>query len=662
MKGGTVQISWHESKPVLTLDFHPLSSTLATAGADFDIKFWSIKQTGTQKKLPQISYLSNLSYHSSAVNVIRFASSGELLASGADGGDLIIWKLHSTDTGQTWKVLKMLRSHHKDILDLQWSTDATYLVSGSVDNSCIVWDVSKGINLQTLDAHAHYVQGVAWDPQGKYLASLSSDRTCRIYINKPHKSKGFEKINYVCQQVISKADQPLLKNSKATKFHLFHDETLPSFFRRLAWSPDGSFLLLPAGSYKINNASDSLNVAYIFSRKDLSRPAIQLPCASKAVVAVRFCPVLFKLRGTNSAGLFKLPYRIVFAVATLNSLYIYDTESTSPIAILAGLHYAAITDITWSPDARYLALSSQDGFCSLVEFENEELGSPFSLSEGKVLDKDSKSTLNTANDTVTVPTGNVSVVVGDSRKMGAEEKADDMGIEASGNIGAIITESRKTVTQEKADDMIIKSTGNIAADIRKNEAEEKADDMVIEATRNVEGVIEDGRKNEAEEKADDMVIEATRNVEGVTEDGRKNDAEEKAGDMVIEATRNVEGVTDGRKNDAEEKAADMLIEATGNAEGVTTYSGKNEENDMVSETNESIGAAEAEDKSEKQAANPSPDGKQTEAKKTEKAQSSSKGVKSGPEEKAGKQLPTSKSTPISNKPAKKRITPIAIDP
>ena len=38
MKGGTVQISWHEGKPVLTLDFHPPSATLATAGADFDIK------------------------------------------------------------------------------------------------------------------------------------------------------------------------------------------------------------------------------------------------------------------------------------------------------------------------------------------------------------------------------------------------------------------------------------------------------------------------------------------------------------------------------------------------------------------------------------------------------------------------------------------------
>lgn len=38
MKGGTVQINWHDTKPILTLDFHPLSGILATGGADCDIK------------------------------------------------------------------------------------------------------------------------------------------------------------------------------------------------------------------------------------------------------------------------------------------------------------------------------------------------------------------------------------------------------------------------------------------------------------------------------------------------------------------------------------------------------------------------------------------------------------------------------------------------
>lgn len=79
----------------------------------------------------------------------------------------------------------------------------------------------SGTNLQTLDTHAHYVQGVAWDPLGKYVASLSSDRTCRVYISKPLKSKGVERINYACKHVISKAEQPLLKNSKVSFRYLF---------------------------------------------------------------------------------------------------------------------------------------------------------------------------------------------------------------------------------------------------------------------------------------------------------------------------------------------------------------------------------------------------------------------------------------------------------
>jgi hypothetical protein len=38
MKGGTVQIAWHGSEPILSLDFHSISGLLATAGADHDIK------------------------------------------------------------------------------------------------------------------------------------------------------------------------------------------------------------------------------------------------------------------------------------------------------------------------------------------------------------------------------------------------------------------------------------------------------------------------------------------------------------------------------------------------------------------------------------------------------------------------------------------------
>ncbi|GLU12548.1 hypothetical protein SLE2022_292170 [Rubroshorea leprosula] len=435
MKGGTVQINWHDTKPVLTLDFHPISGLLATGGADFDIKLWQIN-SGEGQEIPSTSYQNSLSYHSSSINVLRFSPSGEQLASGADGGELIIWKLHSTETEQAWKVLKSLSFHRKDVLDLQWSTNGAFFISGSVDNSCIIWDVNKGSVHQILDAHAHYVQGVAWDPLSKYVASISSDRSCRIYVNKPRtKTKGAEKMNYICQHVITKAEQQLVDDSKSAKGHLFHDETLPSFFRRLAWSPDGSFLVAPAGSYKISSSSETVNTAYVFSRKDLSRPSLQLPAAGKPVVAIRFCPVGFSLRGSNSDGFFKLPYRLIFAVATLNSLYIYDTESVPPIAILAGLHYAAITDIAWSSDAHYLALSSQDGYCTLIEFEKDELGLPISLPEPQK-------------------------VIGDENQSPVAQKLQDRLIETPGGDGAMATDDRMTEAERSKGKQALPSSSN----------------------------------------------------------------------------------------------------------------------------------------------------------------------------------------------------------
>nr|CAB3481836.1 unnamed protein product [Digitaria exilis] len=392
MRGGTVQINWHDLQPVLSLDFHPASRRLATAGADHDVKIWVIASDASESKLPTATFQSGLvpngTAHSSAVNVLRFSPSGEYLASGADGGGIILWKLHSTEDGEAWKIHKTLLFHHKDVLDLHWSHDGAFLVSSSVDNTCIIWDANKGIVQQKLEGHLHYVQGVAWDPLGQYIASMSSDRTCKIYANKPQgKSKNADKVNFVCQHTLVKVEYPSNDESKPpVKSHLFHDETLPSFFRRLAWSPDGSFLVLPAGinCFPVSNSvskhsTEVINTAYIMSRHNLSRPAIQLPGASKAIVAVRFCPVLFKPRGSNSDGFFKLPYRVVFAVATLNSLYVYDTESIPPILIHAGLHYAAITDIAWSSDAKYLAVSSRDGYCTIIEFENEELGQPHIL-------------------------------------------------------------------------------------------------------------------------------------------------------------------------------------------------------------------------------------------------------------------------------------------
>ena len=43
-----------------------------------------------------------------------------------------------------WHLAVYYRSHLEDVYDLSWSPDSRFLISGSVDNSAIMWDVKKG--------------------------------------------------------------------------------------------------------------------------------------------------------------------------------------------------------------------------------------------------------------------------------------------------------------------------------------------------------------------------------------------------------------------------------------------------------------------------------------------------------------------------------------
>lgn len=187
----------------------------------------------------------------------------------------------------------------------------------------------------------------------------------------------------------------------------FHGESLTSFFRRLTFAPDGSLLFTPSGffRYKDKAANDeetgSTNTVYIYTRAGLNQPPIaHLPGLTKPSIAVNCCPVLFKLRepiktkqikldkekieiletdaaSKNSVFKLKGDYRIVYAVATQDSVVIYDTQQSTPLCIVSNLHFATFTDLTWCPDGDLLFMTSTDGFCSVIKFENNELGEPY---------------------------------------------------------------------------------------------------------------------------------------------------------------------------------------------------------------------------------------------------------------------------------------------
>lgn len=72
-----------------------------------------------------------------------------------------------------------------------------------------------------------------------------------------------------------------------------------------------------------------------------------LPSLNECTIAVRCCPIYFELQKDGSDPVIKLPYRMVFAVATQHSVIIYDTQQITPVATISNIHYTRLTDIAW---------------------------------------------------------------------------------------------------------------------------------------------------------------------------------------------------------------------------------------------------------------------------------------------------------------------------
>ncbi|XP_059485428.1 chromatin assembly factor 1 subunit B [Neocloeon triangulifer] len=389
MKVTTPEISWHNKEPVHSVDIQKkvVKTTetetvyrIATGGGDCHVVIWHA-YVGEEVR---IEFASDLNRHQKTVNVVKFSPSGEYLASGDDDGSIIIWRQKAGNEEQAnlfdetseesiehWTALKVLRGHLEDVYDLNWSPDSKGLASGSVDNSVILWNVEAARKIAVLKDHKGLVQGVSWCPSDKMIASVCTDRICRIFSTK----------NY---RVIARIHQAPL-NTKLTnedgtpqQFRLFHDDTLGTFYRRLSFSPDGELLIVPAGIIcprEQRKKQHYPNATFVFSTKNLKQPVMYLPTGDRFTVAVSFCPVFFELI-PGSDPVVPLPYRLVWAVATQNSVLLYDSQHSTPLAFISHIHYTRLSDISWSPDGNLLVVASSDGYCSCINFSPGELGTP----------------------------------------------------------------------------------------------------------------------------------------------------------------------------------------------------------------------------------------------------------------------------------------------
>ena len=110
------------------------------------------------------------------------------------------------------------------------------------------------------------------------------------------------------------------------------------------------------------------------------KPSIPVYAHSHSELRYQFSNSLF-IAPVAGEFLTHLPYRFIFAIATLDSVLVYDTQQFDPVAFVTNIHYAPLTDIAWSSDGSALFITSTDGYCSSISFDDSELGIALSEEE-----------------------------------------------------------------------------------------------------------------------------------------------------------------------------------------------------------------------------------------------------------------------------------------
>lgn len=217
-----------------------------------------------------------------------------------------------------------------DVADVAWSQDDSMIASVGLDSMIYIWD---GYNFGTssrlgvlhvlirhvserirkIDSHQGFVKGVTWDPVGQYLATQSDDRTVKIWKTE---------------------DWSLVKEIKKP----FEKSPANTFFRRLSWSPDGSFIATS------NAMNGPVFVAAIIDRYDWSTE-ISFVGHENTIQVAAFNPRIFFPPGEKKT---RNKASCMLALGSDDSsISIWRNTRNKPLLVVKDIFERQILDLCW---------------------------------------------------------------------------------------------------------------------------------------------------------------------------------------------------------------------------------------------------------------------------------------------------------------------------
>ena len=364
------------AEEIYSIAFSPDSNTIATGSADNTVRLWNVN-TGIHK--------TTLNRHSDDISTIAFSPDGKTIATGSPEDQTV--RLWDAQTGKHKTILTGDRTW--GITSILYSQDGGTLICGSfVSNPSTIawWDTNKGKYKTTPEEYLSTIFSVAISPDGKTIASGSTDQTVGLWdaFSGEYKRNLSGHTDVVCAVVFSPDGNTIASGSFDNTIRLWdahtgkHKMTLTghtSIVFSVAFSSDGSTLASGSadntvrlwnghtGEFKTALADHTDGVRSVIFSPDGNT----LASGSDDKTVQLWDARTAKHKGTLSGhgdiikSVVYSPDSTIIAVGCGNgNIWLWHAHKATDLAILTG-HSDNVSSVVFSPDGNTLASGSHDG-------------------------------------------------------------------------------------------------------------------------------------------------------------------------------------------------------------------------------------------------------------------------------------------------------------
>ncbi|BCU13200.1 nSTAND1 domain-containing NTPase [Microcystis aeruginosa] len=351
---------------VTSIAFSPNGQTIATASRDKTIKLWSID--GTELQTFQ---------DTAPVSSLAFSPDGKTIASGGQEKSIKLWKIEGYQQ-QSFKI------DTTSISDASLAEDGKILVWGNADRQVKLFDLESGeikligehinnIPTATSDGKSIDPVSVAISPDGKMIASAINDKIVKLWSVEGVLLKTFDQYQNLINGLAFSPDGKILATTSDKTLNLWSvdDEILLKIFEgshaltSVTFSPNGKTIAV-GGGYNDNTVK-----LWNIDQQRESQSSID-----KNQWSIDYLKDLQTFRGhIDGVG------KVVFSPdGTMIAACSWDRDvklwkiSTGEMTTFQG-HSATVSSVAFSPDSQTIASASRDGTVKLWGIDGKELGS-----------------------------------------------------------------------------------------------------------------------------------------------------------------------------------------------------------------------------------------------------------------------------------------------